>query len=53
MNLNDPESGENTTLFLRKKLKEKIIDKFKQRKSDLKNIFLKYDSPLLFCGRQI
>ena len=48
MNLNDPETGENTTLFLRKKLKAKIIDKFEQRKVDLKNIFLKYNSPPFF-----
>ena len=48
MNLNDPESGKNTTLFLRKKLKAKIIDKFEQRKVELENIFLKYDSPPFF-----
>lgn len=48
VNLNDPESGENTTLFLRKKLKTKIIDKFEQRKVELENIFLKYDSPPFF-----
>ena len=48
MNLNDPESGESTTLFLRKKLKAKIIDKFEQRKVKLQNIFLKYNSPPFF-----
>jgi uncharacterized protein (DUF58 family) len=48
MNLNDPESGESTTLFLRKKLKAKIIEKFEQRKVQLQNIFLKYDSPPFF-----
>ena len=48
MNLNDPESGESTTLFLRKKLKAKIIDKFEQRKVKLQNIFLKYNYPPFF-----
>ena len=48
MNLNDPESGESATLFLRKKLKAKIIEKFEQRKVQLQNIFLKYDSPPFF-----
>ena len=48
MNLNDPESGESTTLFLRKKLKAKIIEKFEQRKVKLQNIFLKYNSPPFF-----
>ena len=48
MNLNDPESGESTTLFLRKKLKAKIIEKFEKRKVQLQNIFLKYDSPPFF-----
>ena len=48
MNLNDPETGSSTTLFLRKKLKAKIIEKFEQRKVALQNVFFKYDSPPFF-----
>ena len=48
MNLDDPETGKNTTLFLRKKLKEKIIGNFEKRKVELKNVFFKYDSPPFF-----
>ena len=39
MNLNDPESGEKQLLFLRKKLKAKIIEKFEKEKLSLKIYF--------------
>lgn len=48
VSINDPESGEETTLFLRKRILKKIKSKFEQRKKDLEKIFLNYDSPPFF-----
>ena len=46
--INDSESGEESTIFLRKKLKNNIIKKFSDRKKELKNIFMEYNSPPFF-----
>jgi len=50
ININDPETGEDTTVFLRKKMLRKIKDNFSQRKEDLEKVFLKHDSPPFFVG---
>ena len=46
----DPESGQEKTIFLRKKMLNKIKDKFLNRKEELEKIFLKYDSPAFFVN---
>ena len=46
--VNDPESGEESTLFLRKKTLAKIKTRFANRKEELEKVFLKYDSPPFF-----
>ena len=48
VSVDDPESGEETTIFLRKKTVKQIKNKFIKRKEDLKKIFFEYDSPPFF-----
>ena len=46
----DPETGEQRTLFFRKELKKRFAEIFAQRKADLENLFMRYDSPPYFAG---
>ena len=44
----DAESGEQRTLFFRKALKKRFLEAFEQRKSDLSNLFMRYECPPFF-----
>ncbi len=44
----DPESGEKRTLFLRKELREKIFNRFEERRKIIHNLFMRFDMPPLF-----
>lgn len=48
VNINDFETGEKRTLFLRKSLRERILSQFRQRREDIYNTFIRYDMPPLF-----
>ena len=50
--INDSETGEESTIFLRKKLKNNIIKKFEDRKKELENIFMRYNSPPFFVDNE-
>ncbi|HSI43873.1 MAG TPA: DUF58 domain-containing protein [Methylotenera sp.] len=46
----DPETGEQRTLFFRKELKKRFAEMFAQRKAELEDLFMRYDSPPYFAG---
>ena len=46
--ITDPESGKKDTLFLRKKLKEKIVDSFEKRRAAITKAFMNFDIPPFF-----
>jgi hypothetical protein len=50
--INDPESGQEQTIFLRGNMLEKIKNSFKNRKAELEEVFLKHDSPPFFVGEE-
>lgn len=47
-NMLDPETGLSRTLFFTPALRQQIEDAFQQRKHDLQQLFLKFDSPALY-----
>jgi hypothetical protein len=46
--ITDPESGKKNTLFLRKELKEKIVDSFEKRRAVITKAFMNFDIPPFF-----
>ena len=44
----DSESGARRTLFLRKDLRQRILDAFEQRRKALEATFMRFDMPPLF-----
>jgi uncharacterized protein (DUF58 family) len=46
--ITDPESGKRNTLFLRKELKEKIVDSFEKRRQVITKAFMNFDIPPFF-----
>jgi hypothetical protein len=50
VSVTDPESGQEKTIFLRKKMLTKIKNTFKKREDELEKLFLKYNSPAFFVN---
>ena len=50
VSVTDPESGQEKTIFLRKKMLTKIKNTYKKRKDELEKLFLKYNSPAFFVN---
>jgi uncharacterized protein (DUF58 family) len=50
VSVTDPESGQEKTIFLRKKMLNKIKNTYKKRKDELEKLFLKYNSPAFFVN---
>ena len=50
ISISDPESGQEKTIFLRKKMLNKIKNKFIKRKEELEKLFLKFNSPAFFVN---
>ncbi len=48
INIQDPETGEQRIVLLRKELREQIVDNFEQRRKILNDLFLRYDMPPFF-----
>jgi uncharacterized protein (DUF58 family) len=46
--INDPETGEERTLFIRKEMRSQIIESFHQRKQDLSELLMRYNMPPFF-----
>ena len=44
-NVTDAESGEKRTLFIRKQLREKIIQSFENRREEIYELFMRFDMP--------
>ncbi|WP_137719661.1 DUF58 domain-containing protein [Methylobacillus flagellatus] len=44
----DPETGQDRTVFFRDALRRQFIAAFEQRRHDLQDLFLRFDSPALF-----
>ena len=52
LTVNDPESGEESTMVLRKKMKERIQENFKERRKLLEKTFIHLNSPAFFVGEK-
>jgi len=50
--INDPESGQEQTIFLRGNMLERIKASYSKRKTDLEEVFLEYDCPPFFVGEK-
>jgi len=50
--INDPESGQEKTIFLRGKMLERIKASFNKRKAELEQAFLEHDCPPFFVGEE-
>ena len=44
-NVTDAETGEKRTLFIRKELREKIVQSFENRREEIYELFMRYDMP--------
>lgn len=47
-NVSDAETGEKRTLFLRKELRDKIIESFENRREEIYELFMRFDMPPFF-----
>lgn len=47
-NVTDAETGEKRTLFIRKELREKIVQSFENRREEIYNLFMRFDMPPFF-----
>jgi uncharacterized protein (DUF58 family) len=45
VNVDDAETGEKRTLFLRKELREKIVQSFESRRNEIYELFMRFDMP--------
>jgi hypothetical protein len=44
-NVTDAETGEKRTLFIRKQLREKIVQSFESRREEIYELFMRFDMP--------
>ncbi|MEK9826054.1 MAG: hypothetical protein VW395_07235, partial [Methylotenera sp.] len=44
-NVTDAETGEKRTLFIRKELREKIVQSFEARREEIYELFMRFDMP--------
>lgn len=51
-NVTDPETGTKRTLFLRKNYKNRILERFAQRRKAIEDLFLRYDMQPFFVENQ-
>ena len=52
LTVNDPESGEESTMLLRKNMKKRIQENFDERKKLLERNFISLNSPAFFVGEK-
>jgi predicted transposase YdaD len=52
LTVNDPESGEESTMLLRKNMKKRIQENFNERKKLLEKTFIGLNSPAFFVGEK-